>query len=386
MKYNVTMPSLGADMEHGKLMEWKIKPGDMVKKDQTIAIVETTKSAVEIESFREGKVLELVGNIGDDIAVGGTIAFFEVAGEEKGPAEPRLKISPVAKKIAQEKQIDLTKVKGTGRDGQIELNDVQLYADQKIKTSPRPTSVVNIREAIAKAMSRSKKEIPHYYLKTRISLDALMSWIEEKNNVLPAEERLMVPVVLIRAIILAIKEHPLMNGQYRNDVFEASSSIHLGMAIALKTGGVLVPALLDAQEKTLAELNAAFQDLLVRTRKGELKNRELTEGTFTVTNVGDLGTDEVFGIIFPPQVALVGLGRIHKSAVADNGLIRSGFVIDVSLSADHRVTDGLSGSRFLAKIEKILLNPSMLEDKNEYQGNKINTQRDLPRDSTGNRV
>jgi pyruvate dehydrogenase E2 component (dihydrolipoamide acetyltransferase) len=358
----------------------------MVKKDQTIAVVETTKSAVEIESFRDGKVLELVGNIGDDINVGKTIAFFEVAGEEKGHPEPRLKISPVAKKLAQEKQVDLSKVTGTGRDGQIELKDVQLFADQHTTQSLRPTSVVNIREAIAKAMSRSKKEIPHYYLKTRISLDALMKWIDEKNNVLPAEERLMVPVVLMKGIIQAIKDHPLMNGQYLNGVFEASTSVHLGVAIALKTGGVLVPALLDAQSKTLAELNVAFQDLLVRTRQGELKNRELTEGTFTVTNVGDLGTDEVFGIIFPPQVALLGLGRIHKTAVVDNGQTRLGFVIDVTLSADHRVTDGLSGSRFLAKIEKILLNPSLLEEKNEYSGNKIATPGDLPRDSAGDRV
>jgi pyruvate dehydrogenase E2 component (dihydrolipoamide acetyltransferase) len=387
MRYNVPMPSLGADMDQGKLMLWKIKSGDDVKKGQIIATVETTKSAVEIESFREGKVLELVGKEGEELRVGSTIAIFDVQGEEKKGSElPRIKISPAAKKLASQMHVDLSKVKGSGSDGQIELKDVQTLVNQQAAPTSRPASVVNIREAIAMAMSRSKKEIPHYYLKTRIILDALLVWIDEKNKVLPAVERLMVPTVLMKGIIQAIKEYPMMNGYYVNGAFEAKESVNLGIAVALKSGGVLVPAIMSAESMDLARLNSSFQDLLIRTRKNELKNRELTEGTITVTNVGDLGSHEVFGIIFPPQVALVGLGRIHKSAVEDNGLIRSGFIIDVTLSADHRLTDGLLGSRFLAQIEKIFLNPTMLEGKNESTGIKINTQRDLPRDSAGDSV
>jgi len=364
MKYNVPMPSLGADMDQGKLMVWKIKAGDEVKKGQTIATVETTKSAVEIESFRDGKVLELVGKEGEELRVGSTIAIFDLEGEEKiVPEAPRLKISPAARRLATQMQVDLSAVNGSGSDGQIELKDVQSNVDRQATLSPRPTSIINIREAIAKAMSRSKKEIPHYYLKTRISLDVLLEWIDERNKVLPAVDRLMVPAVLMKGIIQAIKEYPMMNGYYVNGAFEVKDSVNLGIAVALKSGGVLVPAIMSAETMDLARINTAFLDLLIRTRKSELKNRELTEGTITVTNVGDLGSHEVFGIIFPPQVALIGLGRIHKSAVEDNGLIRSGFIIDITLSADHRVTDGLSGSRFLAQIEKIFLNPSMLEEK-----------------------
>ncbi len=382
MKYNAPMPSLGADMDQGKLMVWKIKAGDEVKKGQTIATVETTKSAVEIESFRDGKVLELVGKEGEELRVGSTIAIFDIEGEEKKVSEaPRLKISPVARRLAGQMHLDLSSVKGSGAAGQIELKDVQSSVNQQTALSPRPTSIINIREAIAKAMSRSKREIPHYYLKTRISLDALLEWIDERNKVLPAVDRLMVPAVLMKGIIQAIKEYPMMNGYYVNGAFEVKDSVNLGIAVALKSGGVLVPAIMSAETMDLARINTSFQDLLIRTRKSELKNRELTEGTFTVTNVGDLGSHEVFGIIFPPQVALIGLGRIHKSAVEDNGLIRSGFIIDITLSADHRVTDGLSGSRFLAQIEKIFLNPSMLEEKNESTGNKATTQRDFPRDS-----
>jgi pyruvate dehydrogenase E2 component (dihydrolipoamide acetyltransferase) len=378
MRFNVTMPSLGADMEQGKLMAWKIKAGDEVKKGQTMATVETTKSAVEIESFRDGKVLELVGKEGQDLRVGSTIAIFDVQGEEKKePVAPRIKISPAARKLAGQMHIDLSTIKGSGADGQIELRDIP---------SPGTTSVVNIREAIARAMARSKKEIPHYYLKSRICLDAFMGWIDEKNNVLPATERLMVPTVLMKGIIQAIKEFPSMNGYYVNGAFEAKDSIHLGIAIALKSGGVLVPAIVSAEAMDLTRLNSSFQDILIRTRKSELKNRELTEGTFTVTNVGDLGSHEVFGIIFPPQVALIGLGRIHKAPVVDNDMVRPGLVIDVTLSADHRVTDGLTGSRFLALIEKIFLNPSMLEAKHESTGSNIITQRDLSRDSAGDRI
>lgn len=361
MKYNVTMPSLGADMDEGKLMDWKIAPGDHVKKGQTMAIVETTKSAVEIESFREGKVLELVGKAGEVIPVGQIIAYFDVEGapsvEEQSPApvKGRVKISPAARKLAQEKHIDLEKIKGSGPQGQIELKDIESLG------APVPSGV-NIREAIARAMAQSKKEIPHYYLKNRIGLDPLMNWLDQKNAALAPEKRLMVPVVLFRAIIKSLKEFPQLNGHFKNGHFDHNEAIHLGVTIALKTGGVLVPALLDAHLMTMEELNISFQDLLLRTKNGELRNRELTEGSVTVTNVGDLGSDEVFGIIFPPQVCLIGLGKIHTAAVVDGPTVRPGLVIDVTLSADHRVTDGLTGARFMSLIEKNLMHPSLLEE------------------------
>lgn len=383
MKYTVTMPSLGADMDQGKLMVWKIKAGDEVKKGQIIATVETTKSAMEIESFRDGRVLELVGKEGEELRVGSPIALFEVEDQEKKEAEtPRFKISPAARKLATEKQVDLSILKGTGPLGQIELKDVLFYLDQREGQVPRQASGVNIREAIAKAMVRSKKEIPHYYLKTRISLDPLLGWIDERNKVLPPEERLMIPAVLMKGIIQAVQKFPVMNGYFINGAFEMKDSVNLGIAIALKSGGVIVPALLDAGELNLSMLNSSFQDLLKRARKGELKSRELTEGTITATNVGDLGSHEVFGIIFPPQVSLVGLGRIHKTAIEDHGAIRAGYVIDVTLSADHRVTDGLTGSRFLGEIERIYLDPSIMEVSYEFTRGKVKTQGDLLRDST----
>ncbi len=316
MKYEFTMPSLGADMEEGKLMQWKIKVGDDVKKGQIVAQIETTKAVVDIESFRSGKVLSLLAKEGDVIGVKKTIAVFDID-------ESQEMITEVLKK-------------------------------------EKPFSGINLREAIAKAMAKSKKEIPHYYLKRRVSLDTLMNWLDEKNVLLPAENRLLISAILLRAVCLALPQYPQMNGHYVDGKYEACADINLGAAISLKDGGVMVPAILQAQKMALTEFNRAFQDLVVRTRQGELKNSELTEGTFTVTNVGDLGCDEVFGIIFPPQVAILGVGRIQKDAIVVDGQIRAGFVVDLTLSADHRVSDGLLGARFLSEIDKKLQTPSAL--------------------------
>jgi pyruvate dehydrogenase E2 component (dihydrolipoamide acetyltransferase) len=213
-----------------------------------------------------------------------------------------------------------------------------------------------------------------------------MDWIDHKNQILSGEDRLLIPVVLMRAILLAVQEHPKMNGYYENEKFVQKESINLGVAISLKSGGVMVPAIMNAETMSTSKLNTHFQDLLIRTRKGELKNRELTEGTITITNVGDLGSDDVLGIIFPPQVALIGIGRIHKEAVVNDGEVKPGFVIYLTLSADHRVTDGLAGARFLASIERNLMNPNLLEDVDERIGNQVPPERNLSSGSTGDFV
>ncbi len=367
MKYNVPMPSLGADMDQGKLMLWKIRPGDNVIKGQSIAVVETTKSTVEIESFKNGKVLELIGGEGEEIPVGKVIALFEVEGAEPMIETKRIKITPAARRYALDHGLEIESLKGSGSEGQVELRDVEALSDRKAPKSEPPLSGVNLREAIARAMARSKKEIPHYYLKTELQLGKFMNWMDEKNKNLSPDKRLMIPAMIMRAIVLSLKKHPLMNATYVNGVCVPMEGIHPGVAISFKDGGVMVPALLDADKKNLHELNSSFQDLVVRTRKGELKNRELTEGSMTVTNLGDSGADEVLGIIFPPQVCLIGLGRIRKAPVVkEDGSIGAEFVADISLSADHRASDGMTGARFLQTIDLYLKNPQHLEESHGY--------------------
>ena len=415
MKYSLTMPSLGADMDEGKLLEWHIKHGDVINKGDLIAAVETQKAAVDIESFRAGKVLELIGNINDIISVGQIIATLDIEDTsqtnqpdlplkipEPVPTEvlaaeiaavpapvninmnQRIRVSPAARRMAAKFAIDLTQVTGTGRDGAIEIRDIENKMTRPTEiTSPtqiaKPTetttqteingekpvitnqSLINVRDAIARVMTRSKREIPHYYLKSQYIIDNLISWLDAKNHSASPQQRLFMPAVFMRAIVIALKTNPAMNGTYENGVFTPKNEIHLGITVALKPDGVMTPAILDAQNLSLAELNAAFTDLVQRARAGKLRNREMTDGTVTVTNVGDLGADEVTGIIFAPQVALIGLGRIHKTAIVDgDGGLRAGFVLNATLAADHRVTDGLTGSKLLTTLGRVLLQPDQL--------------------------
>ncbi len=190
-------------------------------------------------------------------------------------------------------------------------------------------------------MSRSKREIPHYYLQSRLHIDALTAWLDASNRALAAGTT---PVPAGRADArdgAGATGLPGHERLFRERRFTPKSEIHLGITVALKPDGVMVPAILDAHTLTLAELNAAFLDLVQRTRAGKLRNRELTDGTVTVTNVGELGADAVTGVIFPPQVALIGFGRVRKAAIVDgDGGLRAGLVLDASLAADHRVSDG----------------------------------------------
>jgi pyruvate dehydrogenase E2 component (dihydrolipoamide acetyltransferase) len=319
MRYEVPMPSLGADMNSGKLMKWKIKKGDHVDKGQALAVVETTKSTLDIENFHEGVVSELIGREGDEINVGSPIAVFEV--EEK------------------------------------ELKTDKILTPEKFKEESR----VNLRDSIASLMSKSKREIPHYYLKNKMNLSVLMNWMDKKNAILTPEKRLMLPVVFLKFISMALKDFPRMNGYYQNSSFEASEKINMGVAIALKNGGVMAPALREMEKMNLESLQRNFVDLVERARSSELKNTELSEATITVTNLGDFGVDEVFGVIFPPQVAILGIGRIREEVFWDQDKVAVRPICYVTLSADHRVSDGLEGARFLRRLEGLLNQPELLE-------------------------
>jgi pyruvate dehydrogenase E2 component (dihydrolipoamide acetyltransferase) len=352
MKYNFPMPSLGADMEKGKLMRWLIKAGDTLKKGQSVAVVETAKSSIEIESFKDGSVIELLAREGEEIEVGKIIAQFEIAEDESiFKTVDRMRISPAARKLAQEMNIDLSIVPRSG--GVIELKDIKALIPSGTQHSHRSVT--------AELMGQSKREIPHYYLSSRIKMDNFINWIDKKNSNLPLSERLLPAAMVLRAIILAVRKHPEVNGHFIHGEYLPSTSINLGCVIALKNGGVLTPALLDAQEMSILDLNKSLQDLIFRARNGQLKNQEVTQGTVTVTNMGDLGAQSVFGIIYPPQVALIGTGRMHQEAIVEDGKVCPGLVMDISLSADHRVSDGMSGARFLSVVESNLTSPHLLE-------------------------
>ncbi len=264
----------------------------------------------------------------------------------------RLRASPLARRRAKELGVDLARVPGTGAGAAITQADVERAATApKAPRAPMTAQQrsVAMRRAIAQAMARSKREIPHYYLGLEIKLDRALAWLERENAARSIVERVLYSVLLVKAVALSAREVPDMNGFWVNDGFQASAAVHVGMAISLRGGGLVAPALHDADRKSPVELMRELKDLVARTRAGSLRSSELSDPSITITNLGEQGVDTVFGIIFPPQVALVGFGRVSER--------RS---IQASLSADHRASDGHRGALFLAAIDRRLQAPETL--------------------------
>jgi pyruvate dehydrogenase E2 component (dihydrolipoamide acetyltransferase) len=217
-----------------------------------------------------------------------------------------------------------------------------------------------MRQAIGAAMARAKREIPHYYLAAELELSAAMAWLARTNERRPVAERLLPAVLLLKAVALAAREAPDMNGLFVEGSFRPSPAVHLGVAISLRRGGLVAPAIHDADRLPLPDLMRALTDLVARTRSGGLRSSELADSTLTVTSLGDLGVDAVHGIIYPPQVALVGFGRIAERPRAAAGRVEAVPTVVASLAGDHRVSDGLSGARFLAEVGRRLREPEGL--------------------------
>jgi pyruvate dehydrogenase E2 component (dihydrolipoamide acetyltransferase) len=217
-----------------------------------------------------------------------------------------------------------------------------------------------MRQAIAAAMSRSKREIPHYYLAETVDLHLSLTWLEAFNADRPPIERILPAVLFLKAAALALREQSKLNGAYENGVFLPAAGIHVGWAIALRGGGLIAPAIRDTDNKTLTELMAAMRDLVERARRGNLRSSEITSPTITVTSVGDRGAESVTGVIYPPQVAIVGFGRVVARPWVVDGRIENRPLVTVSLAADHRVTDGHLGGLYLAAIARLLQEPEKL--------------------------
>ncbi|PKO82802.1 MAG: 2-oxo acid dehydrogenase subunit E2 [Betaproteobacteria bacterium HGW-Betaproteobacteria-11] len=370
------LPSLGADMDEGTLLEWKVKPGDAVKKGQVIAIVDTTKAAVDVESWQEGTVAELVTEVGQKMPVGMVMAKLLEPGktaEQKvgagGTASagtprgigttPRRMISPAARKRAQEMGIDLDGIVGSGPQGAVTLEDVAAAVKP---AAEKPTDrYAEMRKTIAAAMARSKREIPHYYVAEDIPLALALAWLQDENTRRPLAERLLPAALLLKAVAVALRRYPELNGFWRDGAFVPGSAIHLGVAISLRQGGLIAPALLDADRKPLTTLMQELTDLVKRTRAGSLRSSELGAATVTVTNLGDQGTQTVFGVITPPQVALVGFGRVTERPWIEHGELKALPVVTASLAADHRVSDGHRGALFLRELAELLQHPDELD-------------------------
>ncbi|MDE3154652.1 MAG: 2-oxo acid dehydrogenase subunit E2, partial [Acidobacteriota bacterium] len=281
-----------------------------------------------------------------------------------GPAAPRVTASPAARRLARERGIELTAVPGTGPDGAVTRDDVARAAATRpgagAPAAAPPDRQAAMRRAIAAAMARSKREIPHYYLATAIDMTAASRWLAAENERRAVPDRLLMAVLLLKGVALALREIPELNGFWQDGAFVPGRGIHVGTAISLRGGGLVAPALHDADAKTPDVLMRELRDLVQRARSGTLRSSELSDATITVSNLGEQGVDEAFGIIYPPQVALVGFGRIVDRPWAAGGSLAVRPGLTASLSGDHRATDGHRGGLFLATLDRLLQAPERL--------------------------
>jgi pyruvate dehydrogenase E2 component (dihydrolipoamide acetyltransferase) len=394
------MPSLGADMEQATLREWRVAPGDRVRRGDVVAVVDTDKAEIEVEAWDEGTVDSIVVPIGRTVPVGAVLALLRGTQESAAPApaapvqpppsaQPvsqadslapsppaalppgpppiageRVRATPLARRLAAERGIDLARVAGSGPGGAVTQADLAARAPAATPAVPSPPAAPGradgMRRAIAAAMQRAKREIPHYYLETAIDFGAASAWLEAANRERPIEERLLPPALLLRSVALALREVPELNGFWTDDRLAMADAVHLGFAVSLRAGGLLAPVLRDADRLGVAEIMAGLRGLVGRARAGRLRSSEVIGATCTVTSLGEQGVDEVFGIIHPPQVALVGFGSVREQPWARDGAIAARPVLVATLSADHRASDGLRGARFLARVRWRLERPEEL--------------------------
>lgn len=395
------MPSLGADMEAGTLVGWLKQPGQRVEKGETIADVETDKGVIAIESFHSGILDHYVASVGARVPVGTVLAILRDDDDIVRPASvfsprsmpigqvpspipssaipaivikpitdsERLPMSPAARRLARELGVDAHSVTGTGPGGAITREDIEhaanamtLQPKAAVQTVPQPAEdrTTRFRQTIAAAMARSKREIPHYYLCTTIDMHAAMTWLTTENENRPVAERLLYGVMLLKAVTTALHKVPELNATWDGHEVVLQPDIHLGVAISLRQGGLIAPALRHADRKSLHELMAEFRDLVNRARSGGLRSSELADPTITVTSLGENGVETVFGVIYPPQVAIVGFGKLVDRPWSVDGSIVSRPTIVATLSADHRVSDGHRGGLFLSTVERLLQEPGQL--------------------------
>jgi len=380
------MPSLGADMERGILSEWLVKPGQTVNKGDLIAVVETDKGAIEVEVWDSGVVDRLWVEAGAEVPVGTPLAHIREEGApvEHAPAAAPVQIpeaagvaapvqaaapppqarsapssstgggvSPWARSLAAERGVDLSGLTGTGPGGAIVGRDVP---ERPVPKDP----LQGMRRAVARAMEKSKREIPHYYLSTEVDLTDTLAWLAQFNADLPARQRVLPIVLWLKAIALAVHEVPEVNGFWREGALTLSEAVHLGVAVSLRGGGLVAPALHDVDDTPLPELVAGLADVVTRARRGRLRGSEMMDATLTVTSMGDRGVERVDGVIYPPQVGIVGVGRATERAWVVDGAVAVRTVTTLTFAGDHRAHDGHKGGLFLSAIAKHITHPEDL--------------------------
>ncbi|MEO1060112.1 MAG: dihydrolipoamide acetyltransferase family protein [Actinomycetota bacterium] len=350
------LPSLGADMDEGTLLEWRVAVGQELARGDIVALIDTEKSEIEIETFHPGVVAELLLDVGETVPVGTVIARFSTP---HPPTEATIGAPAPPEREAG------GHVLGAALAGLRPGATPRRRRETSVEPTPVATSAPDerreaMRRRIGRQMARSKREIPHYYVAADIDLDVAMAWMRRHNETHDLSDRLVAASLLLTATARAAAAAPDLNGTWVDDAFVPAAAVHLGVAISLRGGGLVAPAILDAEDRPVTDLMAALRDLVARARAGRLRDVELRSPTITVTNLGEQGVELVHPIINPPQVAMVGFGRIADRPIALDGRVVVHPVVTASVSADHRVSDGIVAARFLTSIDRLLQRPEEL--------------------------
>lgn len=408
MAVAIKLPRMSDTMEEGTIVSWFVKVGDTVKSGEMIADVETDKATMELENFEKGEVLHLNVAEGETVPVETVIAVIGKKGEDfsallaeapaiadepaeetapapAAPAEPSTPVaastpapvaevssngkvfaSPLAKKMAEDKGINLASVAGSGDNGRIIKRDIENYVPSAQPATPGAAigvesyddvPITQMRKTIAKRLAESKFTAPHFYLTKEIKMDAVNEARTRMNEY--SDTKISVNDLVVKAVALALKKHPNVNSAWLGDKIRRNHHVHIGVAVAVEDG-LLVPVVRFADSKSLSQIGAEVKDLAGKAKNKELQPKDWEGNTFTISNLGMFGIDEFTAIVNPPDACILAVGSSKETIIVENGEMRPGYVMKVTLSCDHRVVDGVTGAKFLQTFQELLEEPVRL--------------------------
>ncbi len=418
MAETINMPKLGFDMAEGTLVRWLKKEGEAVTKGEVLAEIETDKATVEVESSASGVVRRLLVDEGAVVPVNTPIAIVGSADEEisdqlsvsseqlsvaGGDSAPALspdralapviaaaappdmgpvKASPLARRMARERGLDLSRVQGTGPGGRIVRRDIERVLSQesdshRVATAGEPpvrppdsrlsdsrlsdytTPLTKLRQAIARRMSEAKASVPHFYVTHEYKMDALMALRAQVNGYLPEDEKVSVNDFIVKAVALTLRQFPNLNASFAGDKVVRHGAVNIGVAVAVE-GGLLTVVCKDADARSLRQIATEVKRMAAAARQGKVRPEDIEGSTFSISNLGMFDVENFAAIINPPEAAILAVGSARQTPVVEDGQITVGWRMKATISVDHRVSDGAEAAQFMQALAAYLEQPIRL--------------------------
>jgi pyruvate dehydrogenase E2 component (dihydrolipoamide acetyltransferase) len=401
MAETVIMPKLGFDMSEGTLVRWVISEGQPVHKGVVLAEIETDKATVEVESNYEGIVARHLVSEKDVVPVNTPIAIIAAPGEqitethvagkqvaskqvaevqvaskqiaaEAAPSSspgPAVKASPIARRLAREKGIDLSTITGTGPAGRIIKKDVESAVSKPLSMPvPAPTvkrqgetqvPLTKLRAAIARRMTEAKQQVPHFYITHDYNMATLMALRKQINGMLPEDDKISVNDMIIKAVALTLKSFPNLNASFQGNEVVQHGVVNIGIAVAVE-GGLLTVVCRDTDQKSLRQIAREVKSVVSRAREGKVRPDDIEGSTFSISNLGMYDVEEFSAIINPPEAAILAVGAVKDVPVVTDGQLGVGVRMKATISVDHRVSDGVEAAKFMQALAEPLENPLRL--------------------------